>query len=104
MICMTSNGSGMNVNQVSNLTPLTDLPSGTPEVWCRIGMTYFVALLDTGCTKSMIRKSLVEKLKSEHVLERDNTKYLIRCANNTKSETDGRVLLDIKLGQMMFQQ
>ena len=101
---MSKTGDGLQVNQLSNLPPLTDLPSGTPEVWCRIGLTYYVALLDTGCTKSMIRKSLVEKLKSEYILEKDSTKYVIRCANNTKSETDGRILLDIKLGQMMFQQ
>ena len=76
---------------------------GEPEVTVSIGLAPYTALLDTGCSDSMIRTDIASLLDPKCVLERSDTRYRVSMAGEQfSSMTQGKVMLHIKVREQDY--
>ena len=76
---------------------------GEPEVMVNIGLTPFTALLDTGCSDSMIRTDVAGLIDPKCVLECSDTRYRVSMAGEQfSSMTQGKIMLHIKVREQDY--
>ena len=97
---------------LNNSAPVEDITAaavnkvglvGEPEVTVSIGLTPYTALLDTGCSDSMIRTDVAGLIDPRCILERSDTRYRVSMAGeHFSSMTQGKVMLRIKVREQDY--
>ena len=99
---VSSNGSALLVETTAAAVNKVGLV-GEPEVTVSIGITPYTALLDTGCSDSMIRTDIASLIDPRCVLERSDTRYRVSMAGEQfSSMTQGKVMLQIKVREQDY--